>query len=389
MSGPASSSGEIVIVGSGLGGYGLAREVRRRDATVPITLITADGGESYSKPMLSAAFAQGKSPADLVQKTAGTIASELSIRVMTRHQVEAIHRDRQRLTLRRPDGTGGEIGYERLVLAIGADPRPYRVEGSAGAGLASVNDLDDYTVWRESLAPGSRVLLIGAGLIGCEFADDLLTGGHQVALVDPAPWPLGRLLPEELGTVMGTALKGAGAALHLGRSVATFAPGLATLDDGSQIRFDRALTAIGLVPRTTLASAAGLAVGRGIIVDRMLRSSDPAIYALGDCAETAAGPLPFIAPLLAETKALAATLTGTETPLVLPALPVVVKTPALPTTVCPPPPGAEGHWRVEGEGRDLQALFVAPDGTPQGFALCGARVGEARALAPRMPPLLS
>jgi len=377
-----------VIVGSGLGGYTLAREIRRRDGAVPITLITADGGESYSKPMLSAAFAQGKSPADLVQKTAALIASELSIRVMTRHQVEAIHRDRQRLTLRRPDGTGTEIGYGRLVLAIGADPRPYRVEGSAGAGLVSVNDLDDYAVWRESLAPASRVLLIGAGLIGCEFANDLLTGGHGVSLVDPAPWPLGRLLPEELGTAMSTALGAAGATLHLGRSVTAFAPGLATLDDGSQIRFDRALTAIGLIPRTAMAASAGLAVARGIVVDRLLRTSDPAIFALGDCAETEAGPLPYIAPLLAEAKALAATLTGTETPLVLPALPVVVKTPALPTTVCPPPPGADGHWRVEGEGGDLKALFVAPDGGPLGFALCGKRAGEARALAPLMPPLL-
>lgn len=384
----APSPDGVVIVGSGLAGYTLARELRRRDDAVPLTLITADGGEVYSKPMLSAAFAQGKGPADLVQKTAALIASELSIRVMTRHQVEAIHRDRRRLTLRRPDGTGREIGYERLVLAIGADPRPYRVEGSAAAGLFTVNDLDDYAVWREALAPASRVLLIGAGLIGCEFANDLLTGGHAVTLVDPAPWPLGRLLPPELGMAMTTALNGAGAALHLGRSVAAFAPGLATLDDGTQIRFDRGLTAIGLAPRTALAAAAGLAVARGIVVDRLLRSSDPAIFAIGDCAETEAGPLPYIAPLLAEAKALAATLAGTETPLVLPALPVVVKTPVLPTTVCPPGPGAEGHWRLEGEGQDLKALFVAPDDSPLGFALCGKRVGEARALATQMPPLL-
>jgi len=379
----------IVIVGSGLGGYTLAREIRRRDSAVPITLITADGGEAYSKPMLSAAFAQGKTPAALVQKTAALVASELSIRVMTRHRVSTIHRDRRRLTLHRPDGTGAELGYDRLVLAIGADPRPYRVEGSGTAGLVTVNDLDDYVVWREMISPGTRVLLVGAGLIGCEFANDLAASGHHVTLVDPAPWPLGRLLPTELGTAMAAALSRVGATLHLNRSVAAFAPGLATLDDGTQIRFDRALTAIGLIPRTALAAAAGLAVSRGIVVDRLLRSSDPTIFALGDCAETEAGPLPYIAPLLAEAKALAATLTGTETPLTLPALPVVVKTPALPTTVCPPPPGAEGHWRIEGEDGDLKALFVAPDGGPLGFALTGKRVSEARALAATMPPLLA
>ncbi|CCG39585.1 FAD-dependent oxidoreductase [Magnetospirillum molischianum] len=384
-----STADGVVIVGSGLAGYTFARELRRRDSAVQITLITADGGEAYSKPMLSAAFAQGKTHADLVQKAAALVASDLSIRVMTRHQVEMIHRDRRRLTLRRPDGTGTEIGYEQLVLAVGADPRPYRVEGSAAAGLFTVNDLDDYALWREALTPGARVLLIGAGLIGCEFANDLVTGGHAVTLVDPAPWPLGRLLPAELGIAMAAALAKAGAVLHLNRSVTAFTPGLAVLDDGTQIPFDRALTAIGLVPRTALAAAAGLAVMRGIVVDRLLRTSDPSIYALGDCAETEVGPLPYIAPLLAEAKALAATLAGTETPLALPALPVVVKTPALPTTVCPPPPGAEGHWRVEGEGCDLKALFVGPDGQPLGFALCGKRTAEARTLATEIPPLLA
>jgi len=380
----------VVILGSGLGGYGLARELRRRDGTVPIVVITADGGEAYTKPMLSAAFALGKGPGDLVQKSAAALAADLSLRVMTRHRVEAIHREHRRLVLRRPDETRAEIGYDRLVLALGADPRPYRVEGSTGAGLFTVNDLDDYAAWREALRPGARVLLIGAGLIGCEFANDLASAGFAVTLVDPAPWPLGRLLPPELGAALARALAGIGVTLRLGRSVAAFTPGEARLDDGSVVAFDRGLTAIGLLPRTGLASAAGLAVGRGILVDRMLRTSDPAIFALGDCAETEAGLLPFIAPLLAQTKTLAATLAGQETPLTLPALPVVVKSPALPTTLCPPPPGAEGHWRIEGEDGALTARFVAPDGTLLGLAACGAHAAaELRRLAPSLPPLLS
>lgn len=380
----------LVIVGSGLGGYGLARELRRRDARMAIAVVTADGGEAYTKPMLSAAFALGKDPAGLVQKGAAALAAELSLQVMTHHRVEAIDRDRRRLVLRRPDEGRGEIGYERLVLALGADPRPYRVEGSAGAGLFTVNDLDDYRAWRAALRPGARLLLIGAGLIGCEFANDLAAAGFAVTLVDPAPWPLGRLLPPELGAALAAALRGIGITLHLGRSVAAFAPGLARLDDGTEIAFDRGLSAIGLVPRTGLATAAGLAVGRGILVDRLLRSSDPAIFAVGDCAETEAGPLPFIAPLLAETKALAATLTGTDTRLTLPALPVVVKTPALPTVVCPPPPGADGHWRIEEGDGALTAHFVGHDDAPLGFALCGPHAAaEARRLAPTLPPLLT
>lgn len=384
----AAGSDGVVILGSGLGGYSLAREFRKLDSQTPLTVITADGGEAYSKPMLSAAFAQGKDAAALVQKSAEQAADDLSARILTRRRVLAIHRQAKTLMVRRPDGAEQEIPYGRLVLAIGADPRPYWVEGCDEAGVRTVNDLDDYAAWRAALKPGARVLLVGAGLIGSEFANDLAGSGHKVTVVDPAPWPLGRLLPQALGEEMAKALGEAGVTFHLGRSVAYWRNGKAALDDGTLIAYDQALSAIGLVPRTSLAREAGLAVQRGIVVDRLLRTSDPDIFALGDCSETPAGPLPFVLPLMAEAKALAATLAGTETELKLPALPVVVKTPALPMAVCPPAPGAAGDWVIEGEGRDLKALFLSPDGTPLGFALSGSRAAERQTLAKGMPDLL-
>ncbi len=374
----------IVIVGSGLGGYSLAREIRRLDRTVALTVVTADGGESYSKPMLSAAFAQGKDIAALIQKDADTMAAELDIQVLRRTRVVAI--DRAAKVLRLADG--GVVGYGRLVLALGADPRPYRVEGSEAVAVRTVNDLDDYALWRAGLVAGGRVLLIGAGLIGMEFANDLAIAGQRVSVVDPSPWPLGRLLPRQLGEELATALTGIGIDLHLGRSVARLAQGRATLDDGSEVAFDTILSAIGLVPRIALAAAAGLAVDKGIVVDRALRSSDPDIFAIGDCAQTEAGPLPFVAPLMAEAKALAATLAGGGATLKLPALPVVVKTPALPVAVCPPAAGAAGEWRIEGVGHDRKALYIGADGIPLGFALTGAATAERQALAKEMPDLL-
>ena len=384
----AATKTGVVILGSGLGGYSLARELRKLDREIAITLVTADGGESYSKPMLSAAFAQGKTPAALVQKSAEQMAADLSITVLARHRVAAIHRQTKTLTVRQPDGAEIGIAYERLVLAIGADPRLYQAPGSDSVDIRTVNDLDDYTGWRDALIPGARVLLVGAGLIGCEFANDLAGAGHAVAMVDPAGWPLGRLLPQDLGDEMARALTGAGISLHLGRSVTSWTSGRATLDDGALVSFDHALSAIGLVPRTRLAAEAGLAVERGVVVDRTLRTSDPDIFAIGDCAETPAGPLPFVLPLMAEAKALAATLAGTETPLRLPALPVVVKTPALPMAVCPPAPGIAGQWRSEGRGSDRKALFIGPEGQALGFALSGALVSERQALAKEMPDLL-
>lgn len=378
-----STPGGVVIVGSGLGGYTLAREYRKLAPDAPITVVTADGGEVYSKPMLSAAFAQGKTPQTLVQKTARQYEAELSLSILTRQRVVSIDRAARQLELR-----DGRIGYGSLVLAVGADPRPYVVAGSENVTIHTVNDLDDYAVWRDGLVPGGRVLLIGAGLIGSEFANDLTTAGQKVTVVDPAPWPLGRLLPQALGEAMAAALGGIGVTFHLGRSVARLQPGKAVLDDGTVVAFDKALSAIGLVPRTQLAAAAGLVVDKGIVVDGLLRSSDPDIYALGDCAQTAAGPLPFVLPLMAEAKALAATLAGTETRLKLPALPVVVKTPALPMAVCPPVPGVAGEWRVEGEGRDRKALFVGADGRPLGFALSGSFAAERQVLAKEMPDLI-
>lgn len=379
----------IVIVGSGLGGYSLAREFRKLDAATPVTIVTADGGESYSKPMLSAAFSQGKDARSLVTKTAAQMEADLSLRVLARHRVSVLDHAEKTLLLRQPDGGETVLPYGRLVLAVGADPRPYEVEGADAVRIHSVNDLDDYAAWRDGLAPGTRILLIGAGLIGCEFANDMASAGFAVTLVDPAPWPLGRLLPEAIGREMRAALEGAGITLHMGRSVARLSPGWAVLDDGTAFDFDRALSAIGLIPRTRLAAEAGLAVDRGIKVDRLLATSDPHVFALGDCAQTAAGPLPFVLPLMAQARALAATLAGTPTPLVLPALPVVVKTPALPVAVCPPPPGAAGEWAVEGEGRDRKALFVAPDGRALGFALSGAASAERQALGKAMPGLLA
>lgn len=378
----------LVIVGSGLGGYTLARELRKHDRTRAIVVVTQEAGDMYAKPMLSNAFQQKKRPDGLIARTAAEIGRELAITV--RAGTTALAIDRAARILRTDQG---EIAYDRLVLAIGADPRPCPVDGADTLPIFTVNDLASYRRWRDAIEGARRILLIGAGLIGCEFANDLALGGHAVTLVDPAPWPLGRLAPEMVGRAMEAALVQAGIEVRSGRGVTRVEQNgpscRAILDDGGEIAFDRALSAIGLVPRLDLAREAGLAVGRGgILVDRLLKTSDPFIHALGDCAETPAGPQSFVLPLMAEAKALAATLAGKPTPLMLPALPVVVKTPALPVAVCPPPAGRSGAWVVEGDGFDLRALFKGEDGTVLGFALAGTRTQERQTLAKAMPPLL-
>lgn len=389
---PPVTQDRVVIVGSGLGGYTLARELRKLAPERPITMVTADDGAVYSKPMLSNALAQGKTPETLVQKPASQAAEDMALDMRAHSKVTSIDRAAQQISIQGADGAVVSLGYGALVLALGADPRPYKVAGSDAVPVASVNDLGDYRRWRESLAPGGRVLLIGGGLIGCEFANDLVTSGHHITLVDPAGWPLSRLLPDEMGGLFAEALTQAGIDVRCGRSVARLeadgAGAKAVLDDGSEVAFDRALSAIGLVPRTALAEAAGLDVANGIVVDSLLATSDPAITALGDCAKTSAGPLPFVLPLMAQARALAKTLAGQPTPLVLPAMPVVVKTPCLPIVVCPPKPGQDGQWHITGEGRDREAVFTGTDGASHGFALTGTACSRRQELAKTMPALL-
>lgn len=376
----------IVIVGGGMAGYALAREFRKLDTETPVTIVTADDGAVYSKPMLSNALAQGKMPGALIQKNAARAAEDFGIAVRAGTHVDAIDRAGKRLILR----GGGDLAHGKLVLAVGARARPYPLGHTA---IASVNSLDDYRRWRRGMPEGSRILIMGAGLIGVEFANDLASAGYRVTVADPMQWPLGRLLPEQAGMALREALEEAGIAFHMGRTVKTIEVDgdgwRAKLDDGSGIEFDQALGAIGLIPQTDLAKAAGLNVGAGILVDDMLATNDPDIFALGDCAETSAGMLPFVLPLMAEARALASTLAGRPTKLHLPALPVVVKTPALPIAICPPKPGVEGCWLVTGNGRDIHAIFRAPDGTDLGFALTGKEAAARQLLARKMPALLA
>lgn len=378
----------IVIIGSGMAGYTLLREFRKRDADTPVTLVTADDGRVYAKPNLSNALAQRRAPEQLASETAVQAAAKHSARILTETRVTGI--DVAGKTIATDQG---DIAYDRLVLALGADPFPHGLSGNGVARVFSVNDLTDYGRFRAALDGVRKVAILGGGLIGCEFANDLAAAGITSEVVHLGPHPLNNLLPPELGEVLTRALAEKGVSWHFGhtgKSVETQEGGVQlTLDDGTRIKADCVLSAIGLRSRTALAAAAGLAVGRGIVVDRYLRSSDPAIYAIGDCAEVEGLVLPYVQPLLLQAKALAATLAGQPAQLSYPAMPVVVKTPACPLVILPPPHGLEGQWQIDGEGGDRRALFHDRDGRLRGFALTGKTTPQRLELAKEIQPLLN
>ena len=363
----AAKKNALVIVGSGLAGYGLAREYRKHDPDRAIHLITRDDGRAYSKPMLSNGLAQGKSAADLVTATAEEMSQKLNMLVETRCELERIDRDAKRVITNQ-----GAFPYGDLVLALGADPIRLPIQGEGTDKILSVNDLSDYEQFHQSLQEPRRVVLLGAGLIGCEFANDLALAGHQVDLIDIASAPLNRLVPAEVGKVMQERLESLGVTFHLGSSIESVESDLTCrLSNGEAVQSDIVLSAVGLRARTDVAKVAGLRVNNGICTDAYLATSDPNIYALGDCAEVHERVLPFIMPMSIGMHALAKTLSGNATKVEYPVMPVVVKTPSYPLVVAPPDKDAQGQWRIEGAEGHLIARFVSDSGQVTGFTLAG------------------
>ena len=389
-------SDPVVIIGSGLAGYNVAREVRKADAQVPLLVISRDHAGFYSKPMLSNALAGKKTASTLVMKTADKMAAELNAQVLAQTSVEQIDTATRTLRL----SNGDTVVYRDLVLALGADPIRLPLEGNAADTVLSVNDLDDFAKFADALdtaangQPVQRVAILGGGLIGCEFANDLLARGISPTVLDLADRALGRLLPPQSSALLQSKLEANGAAFRFGvaaKSVdkATSGQGLVvTLSDGSQLETDLVLSAIGLKPRTSLAAQAGLTINRGVVVDQTLQTSAPHVYAVGDMAEVAGLNLPFVMPIMQQARALAATLAGTTTQVSYPAMPVVVKTPACPTVVCPPAMGAQGQWVVEPVEEGLVSKFVSETGALLGFALQGKATAQRQALAAQVPATL-
>ncbi len=387
----APEAAALVIIGAGLAGWTTAREFRKLDTTTPIVLVTADSGDFYAKPTLSNACAQKRSAEQLVTTPAAKMAETLNLTLHAHTQVNAIDSRGQSMSVAGADGVAHPVAYAQLVLATGAHPIRIPLEGDAAAQVQSINQLTDLAQFQQHLgADPKTVLIMGAGLIGCEFANDLVLGGHTVHVVDPAQRPLAALLPEDASTQMRAALSGMGVTWHFETTVQSLnsstgaKPLQAMLANGETVEADLVLSAIGLRSDVALAQAAHIHCERGVVVDALLQSSAAHVYALGDCAQYAsagARTLPYVMPIMNAARALAATLAGTPTPLVFPLMPVSVKTPALPTVVAAPHPATPGQWVAE--ALDAEAAqtggawrFVDADGQQRGFVLTGKQTAR-------------
>ena len=378
----------VIIIGTGLSGYSTAKEFRKHDADTPLRIYSADSGYSYSKPMLSNALGRGQAAMDLPQADAAKMAETLNASIDTQTTVSAISPDARTIQV------GDKwVAYKSLVLALGADQVRLPFEGDATDDVISINDLDEYAHFRSLADNAKHVGIVGSGLIGSEFANDLILGEYTVDVVEPIDHPLGRLVPAECGNAVKDALEKLGTRWHLGQTcerVDRDGSGYRlTLSDASVINVDMVLSAVGLAPRQTIAKETGLSVNRGIVVNRELQTSAPGIYALGDCMEVEGLVLPFIMPIMHASRALGKTLAGEPTRLTYPVMPVVVKTPAHPVVVSAPAPNSTGGWDIDVEDDGVRAIFRDNESNPIGFVLTGAKVKEKMALAKELPPVLA
>ena len=382
-----SSQSGIVIIGSGLAGYTVIRELRKLDKAIPITLVTREPGYFYSKPMLSTALASKKSAEQLQTTSTEGMATQLEITIVGDAVVSAIDTVSQTI-----ETSKGSIAYGKLVLGLGSDQIRLPLQGNATNEVITVNDLEEYAQFRQAIEGKKRITILGAGLIGCEFANDLVLGSYEVDVIDLAPQALGRLLPEAAAQALQSKLSEAGVRWHFATTVQSIdrnGDSLSiTLANGSVISSDVFLSAVGLRPRLDLAKAAGILTSIGITVNRQLETSAKNVYAIGDCAEVDGLVLPYVMPIMQAARTLAPNLLGQALALTYPAMPVMVKTPALPTIVSPPAKGAAGDWKVNSMEDGLEARFESSDGKLLGFALLGAATAQRGALTKELPAIL-
>ncbi|WP_249975846.1 FAD-dependent oxidoreductase [Vreelandella olivaria] len=374
---------QIVIVGGGMAAWTLVESIRQRDNSVPIVVVSRCSSEIYYKPQLSAAAATGQSPDDLVIASGEHQANRLNVTLVAHTRVLGIDRANRRLITPR-----GGLPYRYLVLAVGAhQPKPI-LSGNASHQVVQVNDLTDYRLLRKQLDahPSARVVILGAGLIGCEFADDLSGAGHAVSLIDMAAHPLARLLPTGLSQRLAEQFQHRGITLYTETTLETveqYDGGSlrVTLANGQCLYADAVISALGLTPNVALALQAGLKANKGVVADTQLRTSDRHIFALGDCVEHQAQLLPFIKPLKAQASVLGALLCGENTHYSGIPSTIIIKTPCYPIAVWPPQ--EQGEW-VEHVANKEGATFLhySRDSAGQqrltGFALAGPYTREVR-----------
>jgi 3-phenylpropionate/trans-cinnamate dioxygenase ferredoxin reductase subunit len=277
--------GGVVIAGAGQAGLQVAASLRDGHYTGSITLVGDEPHLPYGRPPLSKAFLKGADGTETLWLRPQSFIDRHSIALRSGVAVVAIEREHRRVML----ADGEALGFDTLVLATGARNRALPVPGADLNGVFSLRGTDDAVRLRAALAAAQSVVVVGGGFLGLEVASTAAAAGLAVTVVEAGPRLMGRAVSPHVSDDFLQRHRAAGVTVLLNQSVVALTGadgrvGAVQLGSGTAVPADLVLVAIGVIPNTDLAAAAGLAVGDGIIVDAAMRTADPAIYAVGDCA---------------------------------------------------------------------------------------------------------
>lgn len=374
----ASRAAGVVIVGAGHAGWAAAQALRHLDQNIAITIVTACRGDKYLKPELSIALSRGATAETLVRETAQAAAEKLKVRVLPDTFVVGISPN-----LGQVRTTRGNLHFTDLIIAQGARPS---LPKALPPGLCwRINDLEGWSGLQQKIgASRKRLLIVGAGLVGCELADDFTRAGHQVILLDVQSHPLAGLLPEVAALRVERGLEKAGV-LFMGSlvvsSVTKNADGSKRVETecGKIFEADEVVAATGLVTDARLARGAALAFNRGIVVDpQTLQTSMKHVFALGDCVSIEGAPCRFIEPIAKQADAIAHAILKLEHVGYEHAAPVIrVKTKSIPVLLHGAPLAA-GQWAVREDQPELLVMEQILAGNVISKLEVGAMAGRRR-----------
>jgi 3-phenylpropionate/trans-cinnamate dioxygenase ferredoxin reductase subunit len=281
------SKSTFVIVGASLAGAKAAEELRSQGFDGRVVLIGAEPERPYERPPLTKDYLRGESEREKAYVHAAGFYSEQDIDLKTATTVTAIDPTGGHVTL----ATGRRLDFDRLLLATGAEPRRISVEGAELEGVHYLRTLSDCEVLRERFEKGGRVVVVGGGWIGCEFAASARQRGLEVVVVDPQALPNERIFGPEIGAFYRDVHVQHGVEMVLGDDVAALLGDSAVravrTAGGREISCDFVVVGIGVTPQVELAVAANLAVENGILVSDALQTSAANVFAVGDVASAA------------------------------------------------------------------------------------------------------
>jgi len=302
---------DVLIIGAGKAGWEVAKALRAINSSLSIAIVTGCNGDIYEKPQLSNAFIKKIDLHRLVRESGIDAASRLNIQLFA--HTHAVHISSSLKQLRT---TKGMFKYKYLVIAHGA--KPVRHPLLSAQDCWHVNHLSTYQELRRVVEPKqSDIAIIGAGLIGCELANDLALGGHRIYLVDTTNLPLSNVIPKVASEALLESWKNLPIQFFGRQQITKMSHGaekkILSMQSGLELNIDHVVLCMGLQPDSSLAQSAGITWDKGIAVDsQSLKTNIDHIFALGDCISVEGKVSRYIEPILRQARVIANQITGNQ-----------------------------------------------------------------------------